>query len=124
MKHIITLALVLFLTTGCSLMGKDPNKTQTEENSAETTQAEGVKKQQKGVEKKSENGYSTDDFYFESGQDGLILKHRTKKDFTQRLSSQPIESAEIIGGILMFQEKNGLQAQNIFNLEELIESWK
>ncbi|PID70160.1 hypothetical protein CSB37_03210 [bacterium DOLZORAL124_38_8] len=105
-------------------MGEQPTET------TPTTET-GVKKIQKGVKKSVEKntpvkkqGYSTDDFYFESGQEGIILKHKVKTDFSQRLSDQPIESAEITGGILVFQEKNGLQAQQIFNLEEIISSWK
>ena len=118
MKNIFLLALVSLFISGCSLWG---SKTDT------TTKPEKIAATESGIERsgvqKTEN-YSANDFYFESGQDGLTLKHRYKTDFSSELSTQPIESAEIIEGILLFQEKNGLQAQKTFNLEAIVDSWK
>ena len=62
------------------------------------------------------------DFYFEAGKDGLVLKLVSDKNFSQKLSSNPIDSADIADGILTFVEKigNGTQTQ-VFQLDALSE---
>ncbi len=119
MKQIFILTLAVALA-GCSLMGTQND--QTEETNTENTETVATESTETptGVTRETKNNYSADDFYFESGQDGIVLKHSENIEFEQTLSTQPIESAEIVEGILLFQEKDGLQAQKSFNLEAIL----
>lgn len=81
---------------------------------------EGIKRntQIPAVEKSPE--VTVDDFYFEAGKSGLILKLITDESFSQPLSTNEIESAEIADGILTFVEKvNGGSQTQVFHLAQL-----
>jgi len=66
----------------------------------------------------------TSDFYFDASNKGLTLRLETDPSFTQVLSTNPIESAEIQDGILTFVEIiNGTTQTQVFQLEALADQF-
>ena len=63
-----------------------------------------------------------DDFYFTADDTGLVLKKMSDPDFEKVLTTRPVKSAELAGGILTFTEiVSGGEQMKAINLEAYAE---